>query len=220
MTGTTNSASGRGARGPYARTAERRRDIARAVLGIVLEKGHSGVTTAEVARRSGSREATVMYHYPTRDHLLVAALEQAEEEDAERHLAGNDGEVLDLEGLRAYARAVPRRESIMRLYTALAGDATVPGHPAQEYFAGHYRAATEKFALLIAQRQTAGLAHPGLDPVQVARQVIATWDGLQAQWLVDPSFDLGDHMVSAFRRLTAQNWMEARRALLAPETGL
>ncbi|UGQ12758.1 TetR/AcrR family transcriptional regulator [Yinghuangia sp. ASG 101] len=216
----TGGTTGRGARGPYARTAQRRRVIAGAVLDIVLEKGHGGVTTAEVARRSGSREATVMYHYPTRDHLLVAALEHAEEEDFERHLAGNDAEVLDLEGLRAYARAVPRRESIMRLYTALAGDATVPGHPAQEYFAGHYRAVTDKFADLIARRQAAGLAHPGLDPVEVARQVIAVWDGLQAQWLVDPAFDLGDHLVAAFRRLTAQNWMEARRTLLDPGTGL
>lgn len=216
----TGGTTGRGTRGPYARTAQRRRAIAGAVLEIVLEKGHGGVTTAEVARWSEVPEATVLYHYPTRDHLLVAALEHAEEEDTARHLAGSDAEVLDLEGLRAYARAIPRRESIMRLYTALAGDATVPGHPAREYFVRHYRAATEKFADLIAQRQSAGLAHPGLDPVQVARQVIATWDGLQAQWLVDPAFDLGDHLVSAFRRLTAQNWMDARRTLLDPETGL
>jgi len=218
MTGTTGKV-----RGPYARTAQRRRAIADAVLGIVVEKGHSAVTTAEVARRSGSREATVMYHFPTKDHLLVAALEHAEQEEYERHLAGNEAELLDLADLadlRAYARMTPRRESIMRLYTALAGDATVPGHPAQEYFAAHYRAATEKFARLIERRQEAGLAHPGLDPVHVARQVVATWDGLQAQWLVDPAFDLGDHLVSAFRRLTAQNWMEARQTLLAPETGL
>lgn len=207
-------------RGPYARTAQRRQDIARAVLDIVLEKGHGNVTTAEVAERSGTREATVLYHYPTKDHLLVAALQCAEDEDSERHLAKEAPDVLDLEGLRAFARAAPRRESVMRLYAALAGDATVPGHPAQEYFAEHYRVGIEQFALLVRQRQEAGLAHPDLDPVEVARQVIATWDGLQAQWLVKPDFDLGEVLVAAFRRLTAQNWMEVRQALLEPGAGM
>ncbi|HSA52439.1 MAG TPA: TetR/AcrR family transcriptional regulator [Yinghuangia sp.] len=215
MTGTTGKP-----RGPYARTAQRRRDIARAVLDIVVEKGHGSVTTAEVARRSGTREATVMYHFPTKDHLLVAALRQDQEDDLVRYLAGSESDVLDLDGLRAYARALPRRESIMRLYSALAGNAAVPGHPAQEYFAGHYRVATEQFANLIERRQAAGLAHPGLDPAQAARQVVATWDGLQAQWLVDPDFDLGELLIAAFRRLTGQNWMEARQVWEDPRTGL
>ncbi|MFJ9633570.1 TetR/AcrR family transcriptional regulator [Streptomyces sp. NPDC091280] len=217
MTSDTSTTSR--ARGPYARTAQRRRAIARAVLEIVLEKGHGNVTTAEVARRSGSREATVLYHYPTKDHLLVAALQSAEDEDSGGRTEDLSG-TLDMEDLRAFARAAPRREAIMRLYTALAGNATVPGHPAQEYFTDHYRMGISHFARMVEQRQDAGLAHPGLDAVRVARQIVAVWDGLQAQWLVTPDFDLGDELVTAVRRLTAENWMEARRALLDPAAGL
>ena len=209
-----------GARGPYARTAQRRADIARAVLDLVVEKGHENVTTAEVARRAGSSEATVLYHYPSKDHLLVAALQRADDADNEQHWAEAEPEGLDLDGLRVFARAATERERIMRLYAALAGHATTPGHPAQDYFAVHYRNAVARFAQSVEQRQAAGLAHPGLDPVEVARQVVAVWDGLQTQWLVDPAFDLGDVLVSAFRRLTAQNWMEARRLLLDGGTGI
>jgi len=208
------------ARGPYARTAQRRRSIARAVLDIVVDKGHGNVTTAEVARRAGTSEATVLYHYATKEHLLVAALNCSDDEDEEQEIEGA-AHILDTEErLKTFARTVVRRENVMRLYTTLAGDATTPGHPAHEYFAQRYRAAIARFAELIERRQAAGLAHPGLDAVEVARQFVATWDGIQAQWLVEPDFDLGEVLVRAFRRLSGQNWMEARALLLDPNTGM
>lgn len=208
-------------RGPYARTRERRQVIARAVLDLVLEKGHAQVATAEVAQRAATSEGTVLYHFPSRDHLLVAALQCSDDEDDERTPAGDAAQALDVDpALKAFTRAAPNRENVMRLYTALAGHATTPGHPAQDYFRAHHRAAIARFSRLVEQRQAAGLAHPGLDPSEVARQFVATWDGLQVQWLVDPGFDLGDVLVGAFRRLSGQNWMEARARLLAPDAGL
>ncbi|CAI7977219.1 MULTISPECIES: TetR/AcrR family transcriptional regulator [Parafrankia] len=218
------STAGR-ARGRYARTAGRRREIAQAVLDLVEEKGHAGVTTAEVARRAGTSEATVLYHYPSRDHLLVAALERDEEltvlqaeRDGVRPAAGLAG--LDLDVLGEHAQAAARRESLLRLRVALAGLAATPGHPAADYFARHRRVAIETYAGLVAERQRRGQAHPSLDPVEVARQVMATWEGLNAQWLLAPDFDLGATLVSAFRRLSGQNWMEAARAVLEPPTGI
>ncbi|MFD4401771.1 TetR/AcrR family transcriptional regulator [Nocardia sp. NPDC058499] len=204
-------------RGSYAGTAARRRTIARAVLNLVLEKGHTGVTTAETAARAGVAEATVLYHFATRDNLLVAALREAFDEDEEQtSLAGNTA--LDLERLRNYATRL--RPELAQLYTTLAGYAGTPGHPAQEFFAEHYTRARHRWTAIITARQEAGLAHPGLDPAEVARQFLATWTGLQTQWSVEPSFDLGTLLLDAFRRLTGQNWMEARQQLLDPAAGL
>jgi AcrR family transcriptional regulator len=213
---TTTASSG--PRGPYARSAERRRAIAGAVLDIVLEKGHRNVTTAEVAQRAGASEPTVLYHYPSKDHLLVAALQRSDEEQAEAH-AGEDASEDLLAKLGAFARASTGRDGVLRLYAALAGEATTPGHPAQEYFAERYATTAAHFAGLVERRQAAGLAHPELDALEVARQLLATWDGLQLQWLVDPSFDLGEVLVGAFRRLSGQNWMEARNLILEPGAG-
>lgn len=218
------SAAGR-TRGQYARTAERRREIAQAVLDLVVEKGHSKVTTAEVGRRASTAEATVLYHYPTKDHLLVAALEHDENLAIER--AEQDGVPpaggligLDLDVLGDHARAATRREPLLRLYAHVAGLATIPGNPAQEYLARHYQITIETYARLVAERQQRGQAHPALDPVEVARQFVAIWDGLNTQWLVSPDFDLGDVLTRAFRRLSGQNWMEAARAVLEPRTGI
>ncbi|GAA3194163.1 TetR/AcrR family transcriptional regulator [Actinocorallia longicatena] len=204
-------------RGPYARSAERREAIAAAVLEIVVEKGHRGVTTAEVAERAGAREPTVLYHFPSKDHLLVAALRRSDEEQAEADDGGDSDAGLP-ERLRAFADSVTRRAGVLRLYAALAGEATTPGHPAQEYFAQRYAATVARHARMIERRQEAGLAPPGLDPVQVARQFLATWDGLQLQWLADPSFDLGEVLVAAFRRLTGEDRREARASLTETES--
>ncbi|MFV2196747.1 TetR/AcrR family transcriptional regulator [Nocardiopsis sp. LOL_012] len=207
-----------GSRGPYARSAQRRRSIARAVLDTVREKGHARVTVAEVARRAATSEATALYHYPTREHLLVAALELSDEQAALRPFPGSPGTILD--DLREFVATTEERANIMRLHTALLGRATSPDHPAQEFLARRNREVASGFTRLVRHRQEAGLAHPGLDPAEVSRQFVAVWDGLQAQWLLDPSFDFGEHLVQAFRRLTGQNWMEARSVLLDPARGL
>ena len=70
-------------RGPYAKTQARRAEIARAALDVVTTDGHKAVTVASVAARSGLSEATVAYHFATRDHLLVAAVELSNEVMAE-----------------------------------------------------------------------------------------------------------------------------------------
>jgi AcrR family transcriptional regulator len=212
-------------RGNYARTATRRREIAQAVLDLVVEKGHANVTTAEVARRAATSEATVLYHFPSKDHLLVAALEHEQElalRQAERdgvrpeeRLAG-----LDIDALARAARHTTEREALMRLHAVMTGLAATPGHPAEEYLTRHHRRAVEVYAQLIADRQKTGQAHPSLDPMEVARQFVATWDGLAIQWLLLRDFDLGATLVSAFRRLSGQNWMEATRAVIDPPNGI
>ncbi|OHV29664.1 TetR family transcriptional regulator [Parafrankia colletiae] len=218
------STAGR-ARGRYARTTGRRREIAQAVLDLVLEKGHSQVTIADVARRAGASEATVLYHYPSKDHLLVAAVERDNElavAEAERNGVPPDAGLpgLDLDALGAHVQAAIGREPVMRLRVVLGGLAAIPGHPAEDFLGRHRQIAVETYARLVADRQRSGQAHPGLDPVEVARQFVATWDGLAAQWLIARDFDLGATLVSAFRRLSGQNWMDATRAMLEPTTGI
>ena len=85
-------------RGPYAKTQARRAEIARAALDVVTTDGHKAVTVASVAARSGLSEATVAYHFATRDHLLVAAVELSNEVMAE----GADIDLLAAHLRRAY----------------------------------------------------------------------------------------------------------------------
>ncbi|WP_433832653.1 TetR/AcrR family transcriptional regulator [Actinoplanes sp. CA-015351] len=208
-------------RGPYQRSLERREQIVLAVVDLVDELGHDGVTTAQVAARSGSSEPTVLYHYPTKDHLLVAALERMDDLEAEILVDNGDDAMLDYEPLRANADAtVALSDNRLRLFVVLKGQAATPGHPAGAYFVRRTERSMEIFARLIAGRQKAGLAHPGLDPRDTARQVIALWEGLTFMRLTDPAFDVGQSLIDGIRRLTGENWMRALAALNDPTNGI
>lgn len=202
-------------RGQGAKTPERRAAIARAALDVVLEVGHRSLTTAEVASRAGLSERAMLYHFPTRDHLLVAALELSdadrEIEYIERHAAGEGARV---ESLAAnFAAAAMGNDRAIRLMAAMTAAATDPDHPANAYFVDHHRRAQEGLASVIRSEQAAGVAHPDLDPDETATQLLAMWLGLESLWLLQGDFDLSDSMTKAFRRLTGRALME-QRALL------
>lgn len=212
-------------RGPYAKSAERRAALATAALDVIKQSGHQAVTTSVVARSAGASERTLFYHFPTRDHLLVAALELADQESSVAMKSapwatvgvppyGFDPHSMTFERIVAtLALRDAERPWKVRLAVALSAYAQDPDHPAHDYFVRHNAYATEQFARLMVMMQRRGDAHPDLDPVRVARRLIAVWDGLQAQWLVTPDFDLAVEVQESFRQLTGQNVMAVRQAI-------
>ena len=203
-------------RGPYAKSAEKRAAIAKAAYEVVMEMGHVQLTTAAVAARAGMLERTMLYHFPTRDHLLVAAIEYFEGfidgdgQEGERPLAP-PSEFRDL--IDELAHRSPGEDKRLRLQVALASAAQDPTHPAHEFFQRHYERVMAEMIDLMKARQAAGLAHPDRDPVRMARQFVAVWDGLQQSWLIRRDFDLTEEITEAFREISGQNAMEARAAV-------
>jgi AcrR family transcriptional regulator len=184
------------------------------VLGLVIEQGHDAVTVAEVARRAGLTEATVRYHFPTRDHLLISALAQADAEDSYLLVARAASTGRDLaEDLRLVVEAPVGHPNRMRLFTIEAANAVDPAHPAHSWFTARNQAVKLQLAQTLRELQAADQAHPEIDPDRFARQMVAIWDGLQTQWLIDPDFDLGAEVAAAFRSLTRADAMAARRAI-------
>ncbi|MFI8194052.1 TetR/AcrR family transcriptional regulator [Streptomyces sp. NPDC085946] len=208
-------------RGPYQRSHERRERIALAVLRLIDERGHEGVTTSLVAALSDSSEPTVLYHFPTKDHLLVAALDRSDDLELDLATVGGEELTLNLDALRTVAdAAVSAHERRLRLFVMLRGQAATPDHPAAEYFARRTGRAMDVWTGMISKRQRDGLAHPGLDARETARQVLALWDGLVLARLGDPNFDCGRALVDGVRRLTGQNWVEGLAVLNQPGNGL
>ncbi|CAL8968439.1 hypothetical protein TESS_TESS_01659 [Tessaracoccus sp. O5.2] len=205
-------------RGPYAKSAQKRAAIAKAAYEVVMEVGHPQLTTAAVAARAGMLERTMLYHFPTRDHLLVAAIEyfegfidgEGQDVDVERPLAP-PGEFRDL--IDHLAHRSPGEDKRLQLQVALASAAQDPAHPAHAFFQRHYERVMAEMVELMKARQAAGLAHPDRDPVRMARQFVAVWDGLQQNWLIRRDFDLTEEITEAFREISGQNAMEARAAV-------
>ncbi|ANS64963.1 transcriptional regulator [Streptomyces lincolnensis] len=171
------------------RSEERRAEIVRAALEVIAERGYRGASMAAIAERVGLTQQGLLHHFPTKDTLLVAVLEERDKWDAVP--AGTWR--LDL--LASLVEYNAMRPGIVQTFSALLGESVTEGHPAREYFTERYGRVRESMAQVLRTEYGDRLPN-GLTPERVAPLLIAVMDGLQYQWLLDPeSVD----MAGAFR---------------------
>jgi AcrR family transcriptional regulator len=207
-------------RGPYAKSRQRKDAIAAASLELVVERGHENVSIADVARRAGVAESSLLYHFPTRDELLVATLAAANATDRSGGEFDRQAASDPVGALHAVVRRGVSEPNRLRLYTEMLARASDPKHPAHRYIAEHHQDALVRATGLLRLRQEGGHAHPDVDPARFAREMVAIWEGLQAQWLVSSDFDLEEAVGEAFRRLSREDIMEAKRTMQKVLAGL
>ncbi|MFJ1971068.1 TetR/AcrR family transcriptional regulator [Streptomyces sp. NPDC087903] len=161
------------------RSEERRAEIVRAALEVIAERGYRGASLASVAERVGLTQQGLLHHFPTKDALLVAVLEERDQWDA---LPDTQWRVDLLASLVEYNAMRP---GIIQTFSALLGESVTEGHPAREYFTERYTRVRASMATAL--RAEYGDALPnGLTPERTAPLLIAVMDGLQYQWLLDP----------------------------------
>ncbi|GGN40602.1 TetR/AcrR family transcriptional regulator [Streptomyces fuscichromogenes] len=174
--------------------AQRRRQIVQVTTRLIAERGFWGLSMQDVADGCGLTVQGLLHHVGSKDGLLLSVLEHSEAEDALRLAAqfGAGGDTLtgdpadnapqgaaDLrQACAAIARHNAAQPEIVRLYAVLAAESLEPRHPAHAYFLARHR------------RALAGLTELAKTisdhPQSLARQILATMDGLQLQWLRDP----------------------------------
>ena len=74
----------------------------------------------------------------------------------------------------------------MRLYTVLAAESVTAQHPAQDWFRGRYQGLRVLVVEALDEAQAAGEVSADVDTETTARVIVATMDGLQLQWLLEP----------------------------------
>lgn len=175
------------------RSAERRAEIVRAALEVIAERGYRGASLAAVAERVGLTQQGLLHHFPTKEALLVAVLEERDQWDA---VPATRWRVDLLASLVEYNAMRP---AIIQTFSALLGESVTEGHPAREYFTDRYRRVRESMAGVLRAEYGERLPN-GLTPERTAPLLVAVMDGLQYQWLLDPeSVD----MPGAFRDFLA-----------------
>lgn len=161
------------------RSEERRAEIVRAALEVIAERGYRGASLAAVAERVGLTQQGLLHHFPTKDALLVAVLEERDKWDA----VPNGSWRVDL--LASLVEYNAMRPGIIQTFSALLGESVTEGHPAREYFTDRYTRVRASMA--VALRTEYGDRLPnGLSPERTAPLLVAVMDGLQYQWLLDP----------------------------------
>ncbi|MFB7436486.1 TetR/AcrR family transcriptional regulator [Streptomyces microflavus] len=178
-------------RGPYAKGIERRRQILEAALDAYAESDSSGPSLRAIAARVGISERGLLHYFPSRDELFVAIL--AERDAADRARFDPEG---PLSTLSAVAHRSARTPGLVRLFSEMAAAAPDPEHPAHAYFELRYRELRRLLARMMRRSAAAqgSTATRDEDADFAARMFIAASDGLQQQWLLDPSIKLEDDL--------------------------
>ncbi|MFS0866742.1 TetR/AcrR family transcriptional regulator [Microbacterium sp. 179-B 1A2 NHS] len=174
-------------------TLVRRREIISAAVDIFGAKGFSGGTLQDIADQVGMTHAGILHHFGSKEALLLEVLTHRDETD----VAGLEGQHIPggIELFRHLVRtafANARRAGIVQAFAVLSAESVTDGHPGRDYFQERYRnlrvEVTAAFEAVCAERGV-------VDPTSVAdaaASILAVMDGLQVQWLLDPTaVDLG-----------------------------
>jgi AcrR family transcriptional regulator len=174
------------ARGGYAKGRERREAILAAANEVFATQGFRGASLATIATRVGLSEPGLLHHFRSKDELLLELLALREERDMERIEQAYEAHVEALDVLLELCRQNADRPGIVRLFTILAAESVDDDHPAHDWFLDRYRLRRRGVVARLAEEQREGRIAADLDVERLAPQILAIFDGLQIQWLLDP----------------------------------
>ncbi|ABW09929.1 transcriptional regulator, TetR family [Parafrankia sp. EAN1pec] len=163
----------------------RREEILDIALEMFAEHGYRGTSLDAIAQRVGLTRQGVLHYFSSKEKLLTEILRRREELGREHLLAGHAHEDLPHQ-MAAIVAHDHQRPGLTQVYGVLLGESLTHGHPAQEYFRGHYAMVRERMAADFTARWGERLPN-GLTPRAAATALLALLDGMQQQWLLDRS---------------------------------
>lgn len=179
------SLDGRAARGIATREL-----ILDTAMDLFRTSGYKSTSVRDIAARAGITHPGLLYHFPTKESLLMAVLQRRDELDCDPvDFHSLDGRSLLAHLVAGVAKNATER-GIVELFANLSAEATAPDHPAHDYFVGRYASLRTTLTRGLQELSDSAELRSGVEPHIAAAQLIALMDGLQIQWLLDPSTDM------------------------------
>lgn len=197
---TESSASGRSRRGPgrpKAGSEDKSARILEEALNLFSRVGYDGASLEDIARASDLSKAGLLHHYPSKEALFAAVLEERDRRSTltitetlglpvDRQTLPSGLEVDAWEALRSWEHVLEenfRNVAGTSLYVTLGSSVTNPDHPAHEWFTTHLSVFLNSFCEVLEQGKKRGTVDPAAPSMQIARILAAVSDGLQLQYL-------------------------------------
>ena len=162
----------------------RRAQLVDEATALIARNGYHRFSISALASATGLTRAGVLHHVGSKEQLLLDVLAGRDGRDdaAMRRFLERDPRPGARELLDAVVRRNLAQPEIVRLYTVLAAEALDPSHPAHDFFARRLRSGMADMGALLD-----GFDRPA---AQVAAEVYSFMDGIQLNWLRDPTLDL------------------------------
>ncbi|MHA6761218.1 TetR/AcrR family transcriptional regulator [Streptacidiphilus sp. PAMC 29251] len=169
-------------RGPYQKGVARRAEILKVALDAYETSGPQGPSLKSIAAAVGLTEAGVLHYFESKDELLVAILAARDAEYSATY------DLTTLDGAWALMAHTTETPGLLRLFVDMTAASARPEHPAHLFMRERAVQVTELIEALLGPGRT-----------WQARVLLAAAEGLQIQWLRDPSTDI----VADLKRLSA-----------------
>jgi AcrR family transcriptional regulator len=177
------------ARGPYRNGIKRRRQIVESAANVFAEFGYSGGSIRTIAARVGISPATLIQHFGSKEGLLEAVLE-----DWTMTAVPIPDDVNGLayfEAMRGLMDFHIEHRGLIELFLTMTAEASSSVHPARDFIQRRYAHTFGEFAKHLREARDAGEIQLAEDDIAYeVRMMMAAMDGLELQWLIDPSVDL------------------------------
>jgi len=166
-----------------------RKAILVAAADVFAENGYRGTSLTEIANRVGMTQPGLLHHFNTKDQLLLAVVE--EHETSSEHTASMMHDLAPdsfhlVDSIEKLAASNMGARQAQLLLTTLSAEAIPRNHPLHEHFVQRYKTFRRGLGAIIARAQEHGSVRDDVNPQEIAREIIATLDGLHLQWLLDP----------------------------------
>jgi AcrR family transcriptional regulator len=153
----------------------------------------------ELADAVGLSQAGLLHYFSSKEELFQEILRKRDEVDMTDF--GNEGDDR-IDGFFALIRHNSEVPGLVQLYAQVSTEACDPEHPAHAFFVERYAQLRGMFGELVREEQAAGNIDADLDPDRIASLFAAATDGLQTQWMLDPSIDMADHVAYLWQLVT------------------
>ena len=186
-------------RGSYAKGVAKREEILTAALDVIARNGYRRTSVRELADAVGLSQAGLLHYFSSKEELFQEILRKRDEVDARTF----DGDLEHpIEGFFGVVRHNSEVPGLVQLYAQVSTEAGDPEHPSHAFFVERYDQFRGMFGKLVRDEQAAGNIDPDLDPDRISNLFLAAADGLQTQWMLDPSIDMADHVAYLWHLVT------------------
>jgi AcrR family transcriptional regulator len=169
-----------------------RATILEAAVALFGENGYRATSISQIASRAGVVQSALHHHFGGKEQLLDAALKMhyppADNRPDIDAVAKGQSDFVDEVLQAAYRNA--SNPQLVRFFSVMMGESLTEGHPAYGFFVQRYNLVRHGFADAIAKSK--GITDESARSFILANvsMLLAASDGLQMQWLRDPSIDL------------------------------
>jgi AcrR family transcriptional regulator len=182
---------GPGPKGQALRGAERRSAIIEAALEVFAVRGYRSGALGEIAARVSVTPAGILYHFGSKEALLLAVIAErdrlAAQSLADLPLGGG---LEALEHLVPLAEAIEAERGLAMLHTVLQAESFDSDAPAHGYFLARSRIVRMWVEHTLTEAQRAGEVRAGIDCAAKARELVAFLEGASVMWLLDEEVSL------------------------------